>query len=210
MSRRPRRTMPPTSGATPVRRLEAENFARKLHEALIKNDMRASDLARLLWGETTNKEGHRVAKNRDRISVYLAGKQIPDAHTLRKLAEALNMEEAELAPDIVQSTVERENPELSMTMIAGHSDKVYLRVNKLMPLDVATQIINLVNEAEKRSAIGLPPLAQGVPDPRPHGTIEEDEEDEEEDETPIADRPTPATVQRKKSGVITIPKKKKV
>ncbi|MDA4637053.1 helix-turn-helix domain-containing protein, partial [Escherichia coli] len=107
-----------------------------------------------IWGETTNADGRTVARNRDRISVYLKGKTVPDPVNLQKLAEALGVDPADLAPDVIGAAVERENPELSMTVVAGHSDKVYLRVNKLLPLQYAVKIVNVVEEAD-RFAKGL-------------------------------------------------------
>ena len=135
-----------TGGRTPVVKLEMENFARRLKSVLDEKNMSQADLARKIWGSTTDSRGFDVARNRDRISVYLAGKSMPDSKNLRAIAEALNMKAEELAPDIIAATVERENPEIQFTMVSGHTDKVYLRVNKLVPLAVAAQIVTLLSD----------------------------------------------------------------
>ncbi len=159
MTRRGRRLMPPadlteTEGASGVTQIQNENFARRLQQLMVERGLSQSDLARTIWGETTNADGRTVARNRDRISVYLKGKTVPDPVNLQKLAEALGVDPADLAPDVIGAAVERENPELSMTVVAGHSDKVYLRVNKLLPLQYAVKIVNVVEEAD-RFAKGL-------------------------------------------------------
>lgn len=146
MARATKRLLPPGAGQTPVERIETEQFARRLHKLMLDRGMSQSDLARKVWGKTTDGRGYDVAKNRDRISVYLRGQSYPDPVNLSKMADALGVPVEELAPDAVASAVERENPEVQMTAIAGHSDKVFLRVNKLVPMTVAAQIISLLSE----------------------------------------------------------------
>jgi transcriptional regulator with XRE-family HTH domain len=146
MSRSPRRLLPSTGGRTQYEKLELERFARKLHEAMTDRGLSQSDLAAEVWGRTTDSRGYDVAKGRDRISVYLQGKSIPDPANLKKIAEVLNMKVEDLAPDITASAVEKENPEIAMTAIAGHHDKVYLRVNKLVPLELAAKTISMLSE----------------------------------------------------------------
>lgn len=146
MSRAPRRLLSSAGGRTQYQKIELERFARKLHEKMIEKGMSQSDLAAAVWGRTTDARGYDVAKGRDRISVYLKGESFPDPHNLQRIAEALGMTTAELAPDITAATVEKENPEIAMTMIAGHSDKVYLRVNKLVPLALAAKVITMLSD----------------------------------------------------------------
>lgn len=157
MSGRERRRMPPAAGLTSEERLMHEDFARRLHKLMIERGMSQSELARAVWGEIERKD-HRgnivlkgdgepqmVARNRDRISVYLSGKGFPDQKNLAAIAKALRTTPEELAPDLVGAAVERESPEQSMTAIAGHPEKVLLRINKLLPLDVALRALNVIN-----------------------------------------------------------------
>lgn len=145
MSRSPRRLLPSTGGRTHYEKLELEQFARKLHEAIVSRGMSPSDLAAEVWGRTTDARGYSVAKGRDRISVYLQGKSVPDPKNLLKIATVLGMKVEDLAPDVTASAVEKENPEIAMTAIAGHHDKVFLRVNKLVPLELAARIISMLS-----------------------------------------------------------------
>jgi hypothetical protein len=78
--------------------------------------------------------------------VYLAARGFPDPKNLAKIAKALGTTPEELAPDIAAATIEREVPEMNMTVVAGHDDKALLRINKLMPVDVAIEVMRLIRE----------------------------------------------------------------
>lgn len=149
MARATIRRMPPVAGLTSEEQLVHENFARRLNKLMLERGMSQSDLARKVWGEieVTDKHGRtaNAAKNRDRISVYLKGAGFPDPKNLAKIAKALGTTSEELAPEIAGAAIEREAPELSMVAIAGQHDKVLLRVNKLLPLEIAVQVINLIS-----------------------------------------------------------------
>lgn len=145
MSRAPRRLMPPTAGRTSVENFEVEEFSRRLNKLMLDKGMKQSDLARQVWGTQTDKRGYEVARNRDRISVYLSGRGYPDPVNLAKIADALGTTPEDLAPNITAATVEREKPEILMSAISGHSDKVLLRVNKLVPLSVAAEIVGILS-----------------------------------------------------------------
>jgi transcriptional regulator with XRE-family HTH domain len=149
MTKAPRRLLPPVAGKTSTQRHAIQQFARRLHELLVEKDMSQSDLARRAFGEETSKKtGYTGAKGRDRISAYLAGKTYPEPRTLQKLAEALGTTPEALAPDAVAAAVDRENPAISINMVEGHSDKVHLIVNKLVPLSVAMEIGSILAKSE--------------------------------------------------------------
>lgn len=143
-----RRTVPPGGGRTGLEVMQMASFARKLHEAMTRRGITQSDLARMVWGETTDSRGYKVARNRDRISQYLSGASVPETHNLQKLADALSMDVAELAPDLTASALDRSKPEVAITAVAGHLDRVHLVVNKLVPLTVAAQVVALIAGAE--------------------------------------------------------------
>lgn len=128
--------------------MELEQFASRLQQFRTEKGWSQSDLAREVWGVTKTKAGREVAKNRDRISTYEMGKSWPDPHNLMKIADALSVPPEELAPDITASTIDRQNPELALTAVAGHSDKVHLKVNKLLPMNIATLIMQLLGYAD--------------------------------------------------------------
>jgi hypothetical protein len=134
---------------TERQRIEIEGFARRLHEFMARKGMSQSDLARAVWGKDTDTRGYEVAKNRDRISSYLRGRSIPEPANMKTIADKLGVTVAELAPDVLASVVDRAHPAVSMSMVAGHSDKTHLQVNKLVPMAVAAKIIALLSEDEK-------------------------------------------------------------
>jgi transcriptional regulator with XRE-family HTH domain len=167
MSRSPRRLLPPTAGRTHVQQIEIDQFARRLQAAMNKKGWSNSDLARAVWGEAdaTDKSGrtYRVARNRDRVGQYLKGTSFPEPRILAKLAEALDTTAEELAPEITVSAIDRERPEMSMVMVAGHTDKVHMQINALLPLGTAVEISRLVERAKRGKA------------PVPGVDVEEDE-----------------------------------
>lgn len=146
MGRRKETTTPILPGRTQAQTVELEQFARRLHELMIARGLSQSDLARAVWGSTKDQRGYNVARNRDRISVYLKGLSYPERENLDKLAKILGTTPEDLAPDLAAAAVERTNPALAIHEAAGHPDKVYLRVNKLVPLKTAAKVIALLSE----------------------------------------------------------------
>jgi transcriptional regulator with XRE-family HTH domain len=137
-------------GRSHTERLEVQAFARRLHDLMMAKGLSQSDLARAIWGKAVDGRGYDVAKNRDRISQYLKGLSVPEPVNMAKIARELGVTVTDLAPDAVASAIDRENPAISMTMVAGHTDKTHLQINQLVPLDTAAKIIALLNEATAR------------------------------------------------------------
>ena len=109
-------------------------FAQKLRTAMDQAGLTASDLARRIWGDAPpTTKGYVSAKNRDRISKYLAGKVVPEAATLTLIAEALHVSEKDLAPEVVGNQQEREHPEFRVTVIKGHPDRAHVTINTVLP-----------------------------------------------------------------------------
>lgn len=155
MARAPTRRLPPsTAGRTPFVQIEMEQFASRLQHLRKAKGWSPSELARRVWGETTNKNTGRIgAKNRDRISVYEKARSCPDPHNLAMIAKALGVTPEYLGPNIAASTVEHQNPEFAVVMIA---DQVHLRVNKLVSWPVAQQVMELL---EPDKAHAKPPIS---------------------------------------------------
>lgn len=127
--------------ATPHREL-VEEFARRLHDAMTENGLSQSDLAKKVWGTTTDPRGFEVAKNRDRISQYVNVRSLPDRENSEKIANALGMAVGDLIPDR-PSAMEVQNPEVDLKTVAG-TDRVRLTVNKLVSLKKAADVIKLL------------------------------------------------------------------
>ena len=135
----------PSAESAPTVEIGRQDFGRRLQQLLDQKGMNYSDLARAVWGKTTTKSGYEVAKNRDRISVYVAGKAFPDPRNLKKIADTLGVEIADIAPEHVgDAMIDQQNPTYSITKVQGESDKVFLRVNKLVPEQVAAKIMFLL------------------------------------------------------------------
>ena len=118
-------------------------FGRRLRDLLLQKGMSQSDLARLIWGTTITPQGHTVAKNRDRIAVYIAAKAWPSPVNMKKIADALGVEVADLAPGF---GVEAGPPEWAFIKMEGQ-DKVLLRINKLVAEQTALEIVRLIGGA---------------------------------------------------------------
>lgn len=147
MSRNSTRRVPPAAGRQPIEQHEIENFARRVFKYMTEKGFSQSDLAREIWGETTDARGYKVAKGRDKISTYLRGQTVPDPKNMQALAAALDVSVEDLAPDVTRDTFARENPEVSLTAVAGHPDRAYLVVNKVVPMDVAAKVLSILTAA---------------------------------------------------------------
>jgi transcriptional regulator with XRE-family HTH domain len=110
-----------------------------------------SDLARAAFGTLQTKEGYEVAKNRDRISVYLAGKALPDPGNLKALADVLGMTVEELAPPPAVPAAVREAPSLAMHAIPGQQGMVQLQINMRVSVALAAKIMALIGEHENKA-----------------------------------------------------------
>ena len=113
-----------------------------------------SELARRVWGTTTDKRGYEVAKNRDRISSYEGGKAVPERANLDALAEALGVGLDQLAPDLVLSSPRTlTTPSaFEMRMVPGDGQMAHVKVDAILPLEVAVKIVNALNEYAMREA----------------------------------------------------------
>lgn len=130
----------------------AESLGTKIHKELLKRNWSQSDLARHLWpGETIiDSRGYTAPKGRDRVSAWLADKQVPQPAMLRRIAEVLSFELDELSPNALASPREKATPSLSITTLASAPDRVLLQVNKLLPLKAALEIAAIVEKYEEK------------------------------------------------------------
>ena len=145
--------MPRKPTRTPAEQFELDQFAKRLQGLRTAKGYSQSDLAREVWGEIVSKRtGHKVAKNRDRISSYEMGKSWPEPQTLAKIAAALGVTPEELAPGRTGAPVERQNPEFAAVTVANHPDKVMLRFSMLVSFDEMARIVALLNELKLKPA----------------------------------------------------------
>lgn len=140
-------------GADP-RMLGMTPFKTRLYQLRTEKGMSMSDLARAIWGTVTDGRGYSVPKNKDRISRWEKGEQVPEPQNLALLADALGVTVEELAPDLTAKKMASDDtPAISMTMVQGHADRVHLVVNTLTSLDVASRVIALLSSDPLTAAV---------------------------------------------------------
>jgi hypothetical protein len=146
-SRKPAESLP-----APLVSDEREEFGKRLYQALIDADMSQSDLARAVFNETKEdpRTGYEIVVGRDRISQYVKGRQFPEPRAFKKICDVLKKRPEELAPKMVGSTIERESPSFEIRMVGDRIDAVLLRINKIVPLALATKIGEMIDAAEKK------------------------------------------------------------
>jgi transcriptional regulator with XRE-family HTH domain len=131
---------------------EHQEFAQRLYQALAAKQMSQSDLAKAVWGKQKDARGYSVARNRDRVSVYLSGRGVPEKENLVKIAKALGVRPEDLAPAVMASRLERENPEVSIVMVAGRPDQAVLRINTVVTPALALKVATVLNDAKAAAA----------------------------------------------------------
>lgn len=136
MSRSPRRHLPPASDIpeSPAEITKIE-FGRRLQHLHLAKGWNQSDLARA------------AGLGRDAISTYINGRSFPEPKSLLALAEALQVDPSELLPNSVAMAMKQDAaPVLEIKQSAGHPDKVYLRVNRVVTFEQAAQIFSILKE----------------------------------------------------------------
>lgn len=125
---------------------DLDAFSRKLTDLMARRGMSQSDVARAIWGAVVDPRGRDVARNRDRISNYVRGTQMPETKTLKKLAEVFGVPVSELQPR--SANTEARTSDLSMVVIGGNPGMALLTVNRVVPVALAARIVALLAEAE--------------------------------------------------------------
>jgi transcriptional regulator with XRE-family HTH domain len=110
---------------------------------MIEKNWNQSDLARAAFGS----DGAGNARGRDAISTYIRGLAFPEPKSLKKLSDAFGCEPHELLPNTIEAAMDNEIPALEIRQASGHPDKVWLRVNQMVSLEVAAKIFDALNKA---------------------------------------------------------------
>lgn len=134
MAKSTRRHLPPTEipSDSPAEITKLE-FGRRLAAKLLEVGWNQSDLARA------------AGLGRDAISTYVRGRSFPEPKSLKAIAEALRMQPQELLPNEVALAMRSDTaPMLEIKQAAGYPDRVYLRVNRLVSLEQAAQIFQIL------------------------------------------------------------------
>lgn len=132
-----------------LRKLLQGRFHERLYQCRAAQGWSQSELARHLWGVTTDGRGYEVARNRDRISAYEAQRSTPTRDNLILMACLFDLDPDELAPDLGldrpggQSS---ENPTFRMAAVPGHPEQSLLTVNAITSTGLAARIMQLLSE----------------------------------------------------------------
>ena len=133
----------------PTERVRDINFAKRLRQLMSEKEMSQSDLAARIWGRQISSEGKDVARGRDRISVWLAGKNFPDHENLQKLARALKVKVSDLAPEAELKAAHSVAADWSITKPHGEAGMSFFQAARYLPDDIAHEIIGLLIKADQ-------------------------------------------------------------
>lgn len=116
---------PPPAGA---RDLARQELARRLAKLLQDRDWNQSDLARA------------AELPRELISSYMRAKAFPTPKSLRRMADALMVTADDPVPAVAGLVAQDEIPSFSVTEMAGHHGRVWLRINRMTSMASAMKI----------------------------------------------------------------------
>jgi transcriptional regulator with XRE-family HTH domain len=136
---------------------DLSGFAHRLNALLREKNVTQSQVAGKMWGHTVDSKGAKVAKGRDRLSVWCSGKSYPSAENLELLAKALGVTVGELAPQEEVRAARAAPPEVSMVRSAAYPGKTLLQITKLVPHSIARKIDELLEQADKENMGWTPP-----------------------------------------------------
>jgi transcriptional regulator with XRE-family HTH domain len=121
-----------------------------------EQELSQSALAAAIWGRHTSSEGKYVARGRDRISVWVSGKNFPDRENLEKLAEALKVKVTDLAPQAELKRAHSVVADWSVTKPHGETGMSFFQVARYVPDDIAHEIIGLLIKADQHQGASKP------------------------------------------------------
>jgi transcriptional regulator with XRE-family HTH domain len=112
------------------------DFSNRLQAVLLEKGLTQSDLAR------------EADLGRDAISTYVRAISMPEPKNLHKIAKALKVPLSRLLPEELSRGMERAQPMLEIQQAPDHPDKVWIRVNQLVSMDLAGEIFNLLKKVD--------------------------------------------------------------
>lgn len=143
---------------------------------MAKGGLTSSEVARRMWGTSTDKRGYETARNRDSLKHYLAGTRCPDPENLIRLADAIGVPAEELsvdlptvknpfAPTVRQqhlsgtiSAASAASGALSLTSLPAQPSKIRLQVDRVIDWELAQTIHEMLKKAEIGAAANTDPL----------------------------------------------------
>lgn len=123
----------PDDGFTP-KELSRQEFGRRLQSEMLARNWNQSDLAR------------HSGVGRDAISTYIRGRSFPEPKNLAMIAAAFGVKPQDIYPNTIARAIDAENPAIEIRQAAGHPDKVWLRVNRLVDIHVAAEVFGILTK----------------------------------------------------------------
>ncbi len=114
---------------------------------MARRGMSQSDLAAAIWGRAEDTRGRNAAINRDRISHYVRGSQMPEPKTLVAIAKVLDVEPADLNPALDREHGRRAETPI-LTMVGGRPDMALLTINRVVPMKIALEVLGVLTRAD--------------------------------------------------------------
>jgi transcriptional regulator with XRE-family HTH domain len=133
---------------SPLETMDLKEFSRRLTDLMARKGLSQSDLARAIWGGVEDNRGRNTARNRDRISHYVRGSQMPEPKTLLAISRVLGVEMADLNPALDRTPNGRQDEQPILTMVGGRPDLALLSVNRVVPMKVALEVLGTLMRAE--------------------------------------------------------------
>jgi transcriptional regulator with XRE-family HTH domain len=128
------------NGETPAaaqRELTKQQFGRRLHKLMLAKGWRQADLARAAGLQRAN------------VNSYVNGGSYPSELNLRALAQALGTEPETLLPNYAIDSVASDEAKTELHVVNG---KAVLRVNCLVSVPTAVEIVRLIDADQKAEA----------------------------------------------------------
>jgi transcriptional regulator with XRE-family HTH domain len=142
--------LPRMAGARlPEERVRDIEFAKRLKSLMEDEGLSQSDLAAKIWGRYTNTENKHVARGRDRISVWVNGRNFPDPKNLEKLAKVLKVKVSELAPQALMKVAHHGVADWSFTRPHGDDDRVFVQIARFCSNEAAHEIQGILLRDER-------------------------------------------------------------
>lgn len=137
----------PVEQLTP-KALTKQEFGRRLQHLLNERNWSQSDLVRAVKTITGEEMG------RDAVSTYINGRSFPTPKSLNLLTQALGVTREELMPNATMQAMNDEHPALELRAASGHPGKAWVRVNRMMSFETATEIVKLINDEDRKDYEG--------------------------------------------------------
>lgn len=129
--------------------LTKQEFGRRLQQLLDERHWSQSDLVRAI-----NKKFPDLEKpfGRDAVSTYINGRSFPTPKNLNILCETLHVTREELLPNAISQAMNDEHLAFEMRAAAGHPGKAWVRLNRLLSFETATEIAQIISRETQAEA----------------------------------------------------------